>query len=62
MRSLHATIEASEQYRGRIQRHLLLTHWGAATLSGQAFNRSNPLYTSTQWASLSLLFDGKLGY
>jgi hypothetical protein len=32
---------------------------GTTALSGQAFNRSNPWCTSTQWASLSPLSDGK---
>jgi hypothetical protein len=33
--------------------------WGTSALSGQAFNRSDPRCTSTQWASLSLLSYGK---
>jgi hypothetical protein len=41
------TTKVVGQDRGRIQRHLLLTHRGTAALSGQAFNLSNPQCVAT---------------
>jgi hypothetical protein len=35
--------------------YIILTQWGTSTLSSREFNRSDPWFTTIQWASISPL-------